>query len=45
METKRKRGAQHGNQNARKHGFYSCVLDELEQRDLEEAMLLEGIDE
>jgi hypothetical protein len=28
---KRKRGALKGNQNARKHGFYSKVLDEAEQ--------------
>ena len=27
---KRKRGALKGNQNARKHGFYSKVLDEAE---------------
>ena len=45
METERKRGGQPGNQNARKHGFYSCVLDELEKHDLEEALLLDGIDE
>ena len=26
LKTKRNRGAQKGNQNARKHGFYSCAL-------------------
>jgi len=31
----KKRGAPEGNQNARKHGFYSKVLDEAEQLDLE----------
>ena len=32
-ETAGKRGAPKGNQNARKHGFYSKVLDESEQLD------------
>lgn len=32
-----KRGAPTGNQNARKHGFYSRVLDEEEQLDFEQA--------
>ena len=40
----RKRGAQKGNQNARKHGFYSIVLDEEQQRDLI-AIDVEGLDE
>ncbi len=44
MTTKRKRGAPPGNQNARKHGFYSKVLDEAEQLDLEEAAGIEGLD-
>jgi hypothetical protein len=44
-ETKRKRGGQQGNQNARKHGFYSRVLDERERRDFEQAAGVEGIDE
>ena len=41
----RKRGAPKGNQNARKHGFYSKVLDEAEQLDLELASDVEGIDD
>jgi hypothetical protein len=40
-----KRGAPKGNQNARKHGFYSRVLTEAEALDLEEALLVEGIDQ
>ncbi len=43
--TEKKRGAPRGNQNARKHGFYSRVLDELEQADFEQATDVEGIDE
>ncbi len=42
---KRTRGAPKGNQNARKHGFYSKVLDEAEQLDLELAAGVEGIDD
>jgi len=42
---KRTRGGQSGNQNARKHGFYSKVLDEAEQLDLELATGVEGIDD
>ena len=47
MPTKaeRKRGGQRGNQNARKHGFYSKVLDEAEQLDFELAAGVEGIDD
>ena len=47
MPTKveRKRGAPKGNQNARKHGFYSKVLDEAEQLDFELATGVEGIDD
>ncbi len=41
----RKRGAPRGNQNARRHGFYSKVLDALEQEDFEQATSVEGIDE
>ena len=41
----RRRGAPKGNQNARKHGFYSKVLDEAEQLDLELATGIEGIDD
>jgi uncharacterized protein YjcR len=44
-ETKRKGGAPKGNQNARKHGFYSRVLDEQERRDYECAISVEGLDE
>jgi len=44
-KTKRKRGAPKGNQNARKHGFYSKVLDEAERLDLELASGVEGIDD
>jgi len=42
---KRKRGAPKGNQNARKHGFYSKVLDEAEQVDFELASGVNGIDD
>jgi hypothetical protein len=47
MPTKvdRKRGAPKGNRNARKHGFYSKVLDEAEQIDFELASGVEGIDD
>jgi len=41
----KKRGAPKGNQNARKHGFYSKVLDETEQRNFDRATRIEGIDE
>ena len=41
----RKGGAPKGNQNARKHGFYSKVLDEAEQLDFELAAGVEGIDD
>ena len=40
-----KRGAPRGNQNARKHGFYSRALSEAEKVELEEASLVEGIDQ
>jgi len=42
---KGKRGAPKGNQNARKHGFYSKVLDEAEKLDFEQATGVEGIDD
>jgi len=42
---KGKRGAPPGNQNARKHGFYSKVLDEAERLDFEMATGVEGIDD
>jgi hypothetical protein len=41
----RKKGAPKGNQNARKHGFYSKVLDEAERLDFELASGVEGIDD
>ena len=44
-EGKRKRGAPRGNQNARKHGFYSRVLDESEKLDFTLATGVEGIDD
>ena len=40
-----KRGAPKRNQNARKHGFYSRALTEAEKVDLQEASLIEGIDQ
>ncbi len=40
-----KRGAPEGNQNARKHGFYSRSLDEAERLEMEEASYVEGIDQ
>jgi hypothetical protein len=39
------KGAQKGNQNARKHGFYSNVLDELELKEYEDATQVQGFDE
>ena len=45
MSAERRRGAPKGNQNARKHGFYSRVLDEAEQLDFELASGVEGIDD
>jgi uncharacterized protein YjcR len=40
-----KRGAQKGNQNARRHGFYSRILDEAEQLDFELATGVEVLDD
>jgi len=42
---KRAKGGQPGNQNARTHGFYSKVLDDAEQLDLEVAEGVQGIDD
>jgi hypothetical protein len=42
---KTKKGGQKGNQNARKHGFYSKVLDAAQKRELAIAIDVEGIDE
>ena len=44
-QAKKKRGAPKGNQNARKHGFYSRVLDEAERLDFQLATGVEGIDD
>ena len=44
-KAKGKRGAPKCNQNARKHGFYSKVLDEAEQLDFELASGVEGFDD
>ena len=44
-EAERKRGAPKGNQNARKHGFYSKVLNKNEQLDFELATGVDGIDD
>ena len=44
-KVKRKRGGQPDNQNARKHGFYSNVLDEAGRLDFELASGVEGIDD
>jgi len=40
-----KRGAPKGNQNARKHGFYSRVLTQAQQVELESASHIEGVDQ
>ena len=44
-EANKRRGAPRGNQNARKHGFYSKILDEAERLDFELATGVEGIDD
>ena len=44
-EKRGKRGAPAGNQNARKHGFYSRVLDEAELLDYALATGVEGLDD
>ncbi len=44
-KAKRKRGAPKGNQDAKKHVFYSKVLDEAERLDFELAAGVEGIDD
>ncbi len=44
-DLKRKRGAPLGNQNARKHGFYSNVLTDIERRNLRQAADVKGINE
>jgi hypothetical protein len=42
---KRKTGGQPRNQNARKHGFYSKVLDSPEKHGLKYAVDLDGLDQ
>ena len=42
---KRKRGGQPGNQNARKHGFYSAKFNPAEQFEFRRAAGIEGIAE
>ena len=44
VKVKKKRGAPLGNQNARKRGFYSEVLNEKERRYLKKAVNVEGLD-
>ncbi len=41
---RRKRGAQKGNQNARKHGFYSPALSPTETDQLQAGITVEGVD-
>ena len=41
----KRRGAPKGNQNARKHGFYSHALSEAEKLEIEEVAGIEGLDE
>ena len=43
-QTKRKRGGQKGNRNARKHGFYSGTLSPAETRQMWNITNLEGVD-
>ena len=45
MIEKKPTGAPRGNQNARKHGFYSRVLNEAHTLQLDQAREVEGIDE
>jgi hypothetical protein len=45
MNEKKTRSGKKGNQNARKHGFYSKVLDAAQKRELAVAIDVEGIDE
>ncbi len=44
-EEKNRGGAPKGNQNARKHAFYSQILNESQKIQLKEAHAVEGIDE
>jgi hypothetical protein len=40
-----KKGPPKGNQNARKHGFYSRSLDEAELLEMDDAVFVEGVDQ
>jgi hypothetical protein len=44
MRLKRHRGGQPGNQNARRHGFYSLYMSQPEIRQLEKIIAAEGIE-
>lgn len=44
MNLNRNKGGQPGNQNARRHGFYSDLLDETQRADFEQALMVEGLD-
>jgi hypothetical protein len=44
-KAKKKRGAQKGNANAWKHGFYAKVLNAAEKRDITIAQGINGIDD
>lgn len=41
----RMKGGQKGNQNAKRHGFYSRALDEAEMLEMEDAILVDGLDQ
>ena len=43
-QIRRKRGAQKGNRNARKHGFYSAALGPAKENDVLNIVTLEGVD-
>jgi hypothetical protein len=45
IEIHRSQGGQPGNQNARKHGFYSRTLDEQGKKDFEEARDVLGLED
>jgi len=42
---RRKRGAPFGNQNARKHGYYSRVITAEDRRSLKQAATVRGVDQ
>jgi hypothetical protein len=45
VKTKRQQGGQPGNQNARKHGYYSRIFNKAERADYYSAGDVQGIDE